>query len=148
MKYTLENITENIEAWFNKDPVRPELSIEFRTDKGREVFGLKGESGEYKAFCCIATTTAVPRSIEELNELTSELGVFAIPYTVWSYQKGAGREIINQLVSLASQSKSITRVVTLSPLTDMARKFHLRNDATELQVNETTANFEYLFKSI
>ena len=33
--------------------------------------------------------------------------------------------------------------VALSPLTDMARKFHLRNGAAELQVNETTQNFEY-----
>tara|TARA_Y100000310_G_scaffold175949_1_gene176091 strand:- start:534 stop:980 length:447 start_codon:yes stop_codon:yes gene_type:complete len=143
MNYTLENVTENIEAWFNKDPVRPELSIEFRTDRGREVFGLKDEAGEYKAFCCLATTTSVPRSIKELDELTSEFGVFIIPYTVWSYQRGAGREIINQLVSLAGQSRSIIRVVTLSPLTDMARKFHLRNNAIELQVNEATANFEY-----
>ena len=39
--------------------------------------------------------------------------------------------------------KSFNRLVTLSPLTDMARKFHLRNGAVELQVNETTQNFEY-----
>jgi hypothetical protein len=143
MKWTLENVTENVEAWFNKDPVRPELSIEFRTGVGREVFALKDESGEYKAFCCLATTTAVPRSIEELDELTSEFGVFAIPYTVWSYQKGAGREIINQLVTLSNQSKSIIKVATLSPLTEMARRFHLRNNAIELRVNETTVNFEY-----
>ena len=34
-------------------------------------------------------------------------------------------------------------LVTLSPLTDMARKFHLRTGAVEIQVNEDTQNFEY-----
>ena len=37
----------------------------------------------------------------------------------------------------------IKRFVTLSPKTEMAKKFHLRNGATELQENETTVNFEY-----
>jgi hypothetical protein len=37
----------------------------------------------------------------------------------------------------------IQRAVTLSPPTAMARKFHLRNGAFELQVNSTTVNFEY-----
>jgi hypothetical protein len=83
-----------------------------------------------------------------LGVLTSVYGTIAVPYTVWSYQKGAGREIINQVLSLMENHETVTRVVTLSPLTDMARKFHLRNNAIQLQVNETTANFEYLFKSI
>ncbi len=144
MKYTLENVTENIDLWFNKDPVRPELGVEFKTKVGREVFGLKDESGEYKAFLCMARTDDIPVSITGLDTLTSFSGKIAVPYSVWSYQKGAGREIINQVLALMRRAKSIKRVVTLSPLTDMARKFHLRNDAYELQVNEFTANFEYL----
>jgi hypothetical protein len=147
MNYTLENVTENIDAWFDKDPVRPGLNVEFRTKAGREVFGLRGEDGEYKAFVCIAYTTDVPKNIVSMGVLTSVDGNIAVPYTVWSYQKGAGREIINQALLLMEEN-NISRVVTLSPLTEMARNFHLRNDAIELQVNETTANFEYLFKSI
>ena len=147
MNYTLENVTENIDAWFDKDPVRPGLNVEFRTKAGREVFGLRGEDGEYKAFMCIAYTTDVPKNIVSMGVLTSVDGNIAVPYTVWSYQKGAGREIINQALLLMEEN-NISRVVTLSPLTEMARNFHLRNDAIELQVNETTANFEYLFKSI
>jgi len=144
MKYTLENVTENIDLWFNKDPVRPELGVEFKTKVGREVFGLKDESGEYKAFLCMARTDDIPVSTTGLDTLTSFSGKIAVPYSVWSYQKGAGREIINQVLALMRRAKSIKRVVTLSPLTVMARKFHLRNDAYELQVNEFTANFEYL----
>ena len=37
----------------------------------------------------------------------------------------------------------MNRLVTLSPLTDMARNFHLKNGAKELQVNEKSQNFEY-----
>jgi len=147
MRYTLKNVTKNIEAWSDKDPVRSELSVEFRTKAGREVFGLIGEDGEYKAFMCVAYTTDVPKNIVSMGALTSVDGDIAVPYTVWSYQRGAGKEIINQALSLM-QERNISRVVTLSPLTQMAKQFHLRNDAIELQVNDTTANFEYLLKSI
>ena len=116
MKYTLENVTENIDLWFNKDPVRPELGVEFKTEVGREVFGLKDESGEYKAFLCMARTDDIPVSTTGLDTLTSFSGKIAVPYSVWSYQKGAGREIINQVLALMRRAKSIKRVVTLSPL--------------------------------
>ena len=85
--------------------------------------------------------------IKELDELTSVDGQIIIPYTVWSYEKGAGREIINRVVDLVKNSEMARRVVTLSPQTEMARRFHLRNDAVELRVNETTVNFEYEVKS-
>jgi hypothetical protein len=143
MNYTLHNVTKDADAWFNKDPVRPGLTIEFRTKGGREVFGLMNEDGEYKAFMCVAYTTAVPSSVVEMDVLTSVNGSIAVPYTVWSYQRGAGKEIINQLLSLVSEQKRVERVVTLSPLTKMARRFHTRNNAVELRVNETTVNFEY-----
>ena len=44
MSYTLENVTENIKVWFNKDPVRPELGVGFKTSHGREVYALKNNS--------------------------------------------------------------------------------------------------------
>ena len=44
---------------------------------------------------------------------------------------------------MVKKSNNLNRLVTLSPLTDMARKFHLANGAKELQVNETSQNFEY-----
>jgi hypothetical protein len=31
----------------------------------------------------------------------------------------------------------------LSPKTEMARKFHMKNGAVELQENDTTINYEY-----
>ena len=40
-------------------------------------------------------------------------------------------------------SNHLNRLVTLSPLTEMATKFHSKNGAKLLQINETTQNFEY-----
>ena len=39
---------------------------------------------------------------------------------------------------------NITRFVTLSPKTEMAEKFHLRNGAVVFRENEETINYEYL----
>ena len=41
------------------------------------------------------------------------------------------------------KSNHLNRLVTLSPLTEMATKFHTKNGAKLLQVNENTQNFEY-----
>ena len=67
----------------------------------------------------------------------------AVPYTVWSVKRGAGREIVNKAIDLIRDSGKAKKVITLSPLTDMAKNFHLKNKASLIRVNETTANFEY-----
>ena len=145
MNYTLENVTHAPELWSLTDPVRPELDVEFKTAPGRGVFGLLGEDGEWKAFLCYARTSNVPGSVEELSNMTSIGGDIVIPYTVWSHERGAGRTIIAKVLQFAKNiDTTIKRVVTLSPLTEMARKFHIRNNATIFKVNETTVNFEYL----
>ena len=126
-----------------EDPVRPELSVEFRTSPGRTIYALINEQGQRAATICFAYTKMVPTTIKELADFTDPDGHIAIAYTVWSKERGAGRLIVNQLIAHARKQDQITRVVTLSPLTDMARKFHLRNGAVELQVNTTSQNFEY-----
>jgi predicted regulator of amino acid metabolism with ACT domain len=70
-------------------------------------------------------------------------GDIAIAYTVWAKKKGGGRAIVNEVYKMVKDSNHLNRLVTLSPLTDMARNFHLKNGAKELQVNDTTQNFEY-----
>ena len=126
-----------------EDPVRPELSVEFRTSPGRTIYALINEQGQRAATICVAYTKMVPTTTKELADFTDADGHIAIAYTVWSKEKGAGRLIVNQLIAHARKQDQITRVVTLSPLTDMARRFHLRNGAVELQVNPTSQNFEY-----
>ena len=67
----------------------------------------------------------------------------AIDYTVWSKKKGGGKLIVKEAFKKIKKSNHLNRLVTLSPLTEMARNFHLRNGALELSVNEKTQNFEY-----
>ena len=144
MNYTLDIVTEKPDLWKDGDPVRPELGVSFKTYPGREVFGLRNESGEYVAFCCVARTLQVPWDIMSLSNFTANDGTVYVPYTVWSLKKGSGKAIINALLDKVRDSEEdIRRVVTLSPRTDMARNFHLRNGAKEIAVHVVTANFEY-----
>ena len=144
MKYSLEVVSDKPDLWKDGDPVRPELGVTYKTYPGRKVFGLRSEEGEYVSFCCVARTWDVPVDIMSLSSLTSEDGSVCVRYTVWSLRKGAGRSIIKELLKMLSSSEpGIKRVVTLSPKTEMARRFHLRNGAREVGVNVVTANFEY-----
>lgn len=144
MSYTLEFVTSKPDLWKDGDPVRPELGVAYKTYPGREVFGLKNKDGNYVAFCCVARTWGVPIDIMSLSNLTSKEGTCYIPYTVWSLKRGSGKAIINALLDHArNTAKGIRRVVTLSPNTEMARSFHLRNGAKEIATHVVTANFEY-----
>ena len=138
----------------SEDPVRPELDNIFRTNYGRKIFGVKFKD-EIHAVMCFAFTDQIPKSVEELDLFSQDaflknvqrapnkVGRIAIAYTVWSKKKGGGKLIVKEVYKMIKKSNHLNRLVTLSPLTDMARKFHLRNGAVELQVNETTQNFEY-----
>ncbi len=141
------------ECNINEDPVRPELDNEFRTNYGRKIYGVKYKN-EIHAIMCFAFTNEIPRSIEELDKLSKDaflqstlrdqkVGKIAIAYTVWSKKKGGGKLIVKEVFKMIKKSNHLNRLVTLSPLTDMATKFHLRNKAKLIRVNETTQNFEY-----
>jgi hypothetical protein len=136
-----------------EDPVRPELSNDFRTGYGRKIYGVKYK-GEIHAVMCFAYTNKIPINVEELEKLSTDaflqsamrdqnIGLIAIAYTVWSKKKGGGKLIVKEVFKKIKKSNHLNRLVTLSPLTEMATKFHLRNGAKLLQINETTQNFEY-----
>ncbi len=136
-----------------KDPVRPELDNEFRTSFGRKIYGVKYKK-EIHAVMCFAFTNQIPKSVYELDTFSRDaflqsatrdqnVGKIAIAYTVWSNKKGGGKLIVKEIYKMIKKSNHLNRLVTLSPLTDMARNFHLRNGAEEIRVNEETQNFEY-----
>jgi hypothetical protein len=148
MKYCVQTVTSEPELWRDSDPIHPTLGAEFKTAQGREVFGLKGADGKWKAFMCLAITTDVPRNLQELEAMTDSDGTVVVPYSVWSFEKGAGREMINEVLWFAkTMLKNIQRVVTLSPQTEMAERFHLRNGAAKFRTNEATVNFEYAVRA-
>ncbi|MAV77138.1 MAG: hypothetical protein CMG02_02185 [Candidatus Marinimicrobia bacterium] len=137
----------------SEDPIRPDLDIKFRTSHGRKIFGVK-HNNKICAIMCFGFTNEIPRSIEEFDLMTKDahlqsawrdqkVGRIAIAYTVWSKKKGGGKLIVKEVFKIIKKSNHLNRLVTLSPLTDMARNFHLRNGAKELSVNENSQNFEY-----
>ena len=68
----------------------------------------------------------------------------AVFYTIWSYTAGAGRELIVEAQkSIESEFPEIQTYVTLSPKTEMARRFHLKNGARQLRENSDTINYIY-----
>ena len=137
----------------DEDPIRPELDNEFRTSFGRKIYGVKYK-GEIHAVMCFAFTNEIPKDVKELDLLSKDaflqsatrdqkVGKIAIAYTVWSKKKGGGKLIVKEVYKKIKKSNHLNRLVTLSPLTEMAKKFHLRNKAKLFRVNETTQNFEY-----
>ena len=96
---------------------------------------------EEKAVICVAHLEAIPITEEEL--MSFGWGTFSIFYTVWSKEKGLGRQIIVDTWNLLKGQHFNNRYVTMSPKTDMAMKFHLKNGAILLQENPETNNFEY-----
>ena len=146
-------LVEIKECNIEEDPVRPELDNNFRTGYGRKIYGVE-YLGEIHAVMCFAYTNKIPKSVEELEKLSTDAflqtamrdqsgGQIAIAYTVWSKKKGGGKLIVKEVFKKIKKSNHLNRLVTLSPLTEMATKFHTRNGAKLVQINETTQNFEY-----
>ncbi len=136
-----------------EDPVRPELDNDFRTGYGRKMYGVKYK-GEIHAVMCFAYTNIIPKSVDELEKLSTDAflqsamrdqsgGQIAIAYTVWSKKKGGGKLIVREVFEKIKKSNHLNRLVTLSPLTEMATNFHKKNGAKLLQINQNTQNFEY-----
>ena len=136
-----------------EDPVRPELDNIFRRSYGRKIYGVKYK-GEIYAVMCFAYTNEIPKNVEELNKFSHDaflqsaqrdqnVGQIAIAYTVWSKKKGGGKLIVKEVFKKIKKSNHLNRLITLSPLTEMATKFHTKNGAKLLRINETTQNFEY-----
>ena len=103
---------------------------------------------------CFGFTNEIPRSVKELDLMTKDahlqsirrdqkVGKIAVAYTVWSKKKGGGKLIVKEVFKMIKKSNHLNRLVTLSPLTEMATNFHERNGAKLIQINETTQNFEY-----
>ncbi len=146
-------LVELKECNVEEDPVRPELDNEFRTGFGRKIYGVEYQ-GEIHAVMCFAYTNQIPKSVDELEKLSTDAflqsamrdqkgGQIAIAYTVWSKKKGGGKLIVKEVFKKIKKSNHLNRLVTLSPLTEMATNFHERNGAKLIQINETTQNFEY-----
>ncbi len=122
------------------DPVRPAIPTASRVHDHAEILVLI-ENERPAAVVCVAYLADVPTTETELGLLGDRVAAF---YTIWSYEKGAGRRLIQAAKQYVKETRTtITRYVTLSPKTEMARRFHHNNGAETLQENSDTVNYEY-----
>ena len=150
--------TAQAQQYVLDDPVRTHLSAEYRTTEGRQMWALYEDkyavadepSDVPLAIICVAYTNAVPKNETELHWYSSASGSGAIStttavfYTVWSYSKGAGQTIVNSVANhIRDTHTEIENWVTLSPLTEMAERFHLSNGAELFAKYPENQTFEY-----
>lgn len=122
------------------DPVRPAIPTASRIHDHAEILVLM-EDGQPAAVVCVAYLDAIPTTETELGKTGDNVAAF---YTIWSYRTGAGRRMIRAArIHIATTRPEIKTYVTLSPKTEMARRFHLSNGASMLADNETTVNYIY-----
>jgi uncharacterized protein YuzE len=143
MLYAIKSENDQYINLLTEDPVRPSIPILNRIGNNRDIFVYRDDVGNVKAITCVSYQDFVPMSESELFVPSSEPNI-AVFYTIWSYAAGAGRKLIfNALKHLKENNPNITRFVTLSPPTEMARKFHINNGAVVFRDNVQTVNYEY-----
>ena len=122
------------------DPVRPSISPKRKVSPFSRVY-MWLEEQRIGAIVCCSYRHNIPKTERELLQVENynQDGMKVILYSIWSYEKGCGQKIVQAVLARSREDK----VITMSPKTDMARDFHLRNGAKVLQVNRTTVNYEY-----
>lgn len=143
MLHLIELLTDRFFEFLKDDPVRPHIPHDNRVGNNKDIFVLRDIDDNVKAITCVSYQDFVPASEAELFSL-SERPTVAVFYTIWSYSPGAGRTLIFDAVAHIKQTRpEIRQYVTLSPQTEMARRFHHKNGAVTLRTNADTVNYEY-----
>jgi hypothetical protein len=134
---------DELTALIKDDPVRPEIPLEQRVNQFSEIFVLASEEGEPEAVTCVKFLGSIPERVEDLADLAVNTNT-AVFYTIWSYAAGAGRRLIEQAqAKIREERPEVDTFVTLSPKTEMAERFHLKNGASKYRVNDDTVNYLY-----
>ena len=123
------------------DPVRPSIPRAARVHDHAEILVLKDDQGQVGAVVCVAYLDKIPTTEGELGSVGENVAAF---YTIWSYLPGSARQLIFQARAYIQATRpEVKTYITLSPKTEMARKFHLNNGATVYQENAETINYQY-----
>jgi hypothetical protein len=144
MLHIIKDINDELLKLIKDDPVRPEISLEDRVNKHSQIYVLlDDETGEPTAVTCVKFLDSAPKSVQELYSNVEQEST-AVFYTIWSYTAGAGRKLIQAAQSsIKTTQPTVTEYVTLSPKTEMAERFHLKNGADKWRVNEDSVNYRY-----
>lgn len=139
----ITQITDELLTLIKDDPVRPEIPVTDRITENGCVYVLKTAEGKPLAVTCVKFLEAIPESVTDLTELAMNTTT-AVFYTIWSYAAGAGRELIVEAQNDIKATKpEVETFVTLSPKTEMARRFHLKNGAITYRENLDSVNYQY-----
>ena len=142
MLHTITTITEEIVKLLKDDPVRPEIPVTDRINSNSRIYMLK-DGDQTRAITCVKFLDEIPGSVDDMVALVGSAKT-AVFYTIWSYAAGAGRElIVRAQQSIREEFPGIDTYVTLSPKTEMARKFHLKNGAGIYRENPDSVNYIY-----
>lgn len=138
----ITDIADPLLDYVRDDPVRPDISREFRVTQHRFVATLVEDRPH--AMVCVSLKNTVPECVQDLDG-DCDQPTTAVFYTIWSYVSGSAAQLIFDTVdAIRTEFPTVTRFVTLSPKTEMARKFHLKNGAQVLRENTDTINYEYV----
>lgn len=142
MLHIIQNTNDLLIEKIKDDPIRPHIPVNTRIGNNKNIFVLL-DNLAVNAITCVSYNSLVPKTEQEL--FTEDTASIAIFYTIWSYVPGSGRQLILDSVNyIKTNNPNIKRYVTLSPKTDMAKRFHLKNGAFILRENLNTVNYEYL----
>jgi Malonyl-CoA decarboxylase C-terminal domain len=140
--YHLTKLDDPLLSKIKDDPVRPHIPLEQRINEAAEILMLKAED-EVLAVTCMQWLKDIPATEQDLIDFPKDHDV-AVFYTIWSYSPGAGQQLIKEAAKwLKDEYKNIKAIVTLSPQTEMARRFHTKNGADTYRQNETSVNYRY-----
>lgn len=144
MLHIINDIRDNLLDLIKDDPVRPELPADFRVNQNSRIFVLKDDQTDQPlAVTCVKFLETIPESVEDLTTAVVNTNT-AVFYTIWSYAAGAGRTLIEQAQQQIKRDQpEVNTFVTLSPKTEMARRFHLKNGAEIYRENPETVNYLY-----
>lgn len=142
MLQTFTTVTEEIVRLLADDPVRPEIPAERRLNANSRIYVLR-DGEQTQAVTCVKFLNSIPAAVDDLVD-SVESATTAVFYTIWSYVAGAGRDLIIEAQrSIEAELPNIKTFVTLSPKTEMARRFHLKNGAGIYRENSDTINYIY-----
>jgi hypothetical protein len=141
----IRDISDPLVRLIKDDPVRPHIPLEQRINDAAEILILMAGE-EVLAATCMQWLSQVPECEEDLVNMDKDKQV-AVFYTIWSYAPGAGANLLQKAAEwLKKDYADLKGIVTLSPQTPMAQRFHLKNGAKIRKTNTNTVNYEYYFK--
>lgn len=142
----IRDINDPLAQVIKDDPVRPHIPLDQRINDAAEILILRAGE-EVLAATCMQWLSTIPESEEELQTLGKEHCV-AVFYTIWSYSPGAGAQLLKTAAEwlLKDYSDTLKSIVTLSPQTEMAKRFHIKNGASVFRDNLNSVNYRYYQK--